>query len=249
MSAEKYLDELHHEKGLLDPREFQHAIRLLETEINNVGSNNDERYHGSGPPKQEKRYDEDVVIITEKIILPIEEYPRFNFVGRLLGPKGSTMKSLQEMTKTRISILGKGSTRDREKEEELSQSDDPKNEHFREPLHVTISAKAPRSVAHERVANCMEEINKCMDMENDGRPQERGDERGPRHINGFDMRRQDFRGSAGAPGVPIIKVGIPPPGAIILNAPPHAAGINGSPRTGGRGGHSRGRGDRRSRPY
>lgn len=245
MSAEVYIEELKREIDVLNPREFQHAVRLLEAEIHNVGANNDERYERSAP---DKKYDEEIVILTEKIILPIEDYPRFNFVGRLLGPKGSTMKSLQESTKTKISILGKGSTRDREKEEELSQSDDPKNEHFKEPLHIVISAKARRSDAHERLADCMEEINKCMDFENESRPMERHDDR-PHHrpglpINGFDMRRHDNRG-LGLP-TPIIKVGIPPPGAIILNGPP--VGANGNPRTGGRGG-GRGRGDRRSRPY
>jgi len=243
MSAANYIEELQHEKGLLDPREFQHAIRLIETEINNVGSNNDEKFQASGAPKQDKKYDEDVVIVAEKIMLPIEDYPRFNFVGRLLGPKGKTMKSLQEMTKTRISILGKGSTRDREKEEELSLSDDPKNEHFKEPLHITVSAKAPRSIAHERVAICLDEINKCLDAEGEVREEYS-------HMNGFDVRRHEFRGSGGAAGMPIIKVGIPPPGAIILNAQQaHAAGLGGKLRPGGgRGGGGRGRGGR-SRPY
>ena len=44
MSAAQYIEELHQEKDLLNPREFQHAIRLIETEINNVTSNNDEKY-------------------------------------------------------------------------------------------------------------------------------------------------------------------------------------------------------------
>lgn len=244
MSAEQYLDELHQEKELLDPREFQHAIRLIESEINNVGSNNDESYQDtSAAPKQDKKYDEEIVIVSEKIILPIEDYPRFNFVGRLLGTKGQTMKSLQESTKTRISILGKGSTRDREKEEELSESGDPKNDHFKEPLHIIVSAKAPRSVAHERIANCLSEINKCLDE---------GNAKSEEHMNRYDMRRQDFRGGIGAAGMPMIKVGIPPPGAFILNPAPHTG--NGKPRGGGRGGHGgrgrgRGRGEGRSRPY
>ncbi|CAB1456844.1 unnamed protein product [Pleuronectes platessa] len=39
----------------------------------------------------------------------------FNFVGKLLGPRGNSLKRLQEDTLTKMSILGKGSMRDKEK--------------------------------------------------------------------------------------------------------------------------------------
>lgn len=38
-----------------------------------------------------------------------------NFVGKLLGPQGSTIKRLQEETGAKISVLGKGSMRDKNK--------------------------------------------------------------------------------------------------------------------------------------
>lgn len=38
-----------------------------------------------------------------------------NFVGKLLGPQGSTIKRLQEDTGAKISVLGKGSMRDKNK--------------------------------------------------------------------------------------------------------------------------------------
>ena len=38
-----------------------------------------------------------------------------NFVGKLLGPQGSTIKRLQEETGAKISVLGKGSMRDKSK--------------------------------------------------------------------------------------------------------------------------------------
>ena len=40
---------------------------------------------------------------------------QFNFVGKLLGPKGNTFKRLQQNTGTKMSILGRGSMRDKEK--------------------------------------------------------------------------------------------------------------------------------------
>lgn len=41
--------------------------------------------------------------------------PQVNFVGKLLGPQGSTIKRLQEETGAKISVLGKGSMRDKTK--------------------------------------------------------------------------------------------------------------------------------------
>ncbi len=41
--------------------------------------------------------------------------PQFNFVGKILGPQGSTIKRLQEDTGAKISVLGKGSMRDKNK--------------------------------------------------------------------------------------------------------------------------------------
>ncbi|KAG7247891.1 hypothetical protein CRUP_007634, partial [Coryphaenoides rupestris] len=39
----------------------------------------------------------------------------FNFVGKILGPQGNTIKRLQEETGAKISVLGKGSMRDKAK--------------------------------------------------------------------------------------------------------------------------------------
>ena len=40
---------------------------------------------------------------------------QFNFVGKLLGPKGNSLKRLQEETLTKMAILGRGSMRDKNK--------------------------------------------------------------------------------------------------------------------------------------
>jgi len=43
---------------------------------------------------------------------------QFNFVGKILGPQGNTIKRLQEETGAKISVLGKGSMRDKAKVKE-----------------------------------------------------------------------------------------------------------------------------------
>lgn len=40
---------------------------------------------------------------------------QFNFVGKLLGPKGNSMKRLQEETMCKMAVLGRGSMKDRKK--------------------------------------------------------------------------------------------------------------------------------------
>ena len=47
-------------------------------------------------------------------------------------------------------------------EEELRNSDDPKHEHLKEPLHVLIEVEGPKSEAHARLAAALAEIKKYM---------------------------------------------------------------------------------------
>ncbi|XP_014294285.1 KH domain-containing, RNA-binding, signal transduction-associated protein 2 [Halyomorpha halys] len=54
--------------------------------------------------------------VTIRVIVPVRDHPKFNFVGKLLGPKGNSLKRLQEETMTKMAILGRGSMRDRHKE-------------------------------------------------------------------------------------------------------------------------------------
>ncbi|XP_006038198.1 KH domain-containing, RNA-binding, signal transduction-associated protein 3-like [Alligator sinensis] len=106
---DKYLPELMAEKDSLDPS-FTHALRLVSQEI--------EKFQ-KGEGKEEEKYI-DVVInknmkLGQKVLIPVKQFPKFNFVGKLLGPRGNSLKRLQEETLTKMSILGKGSMRDKAK--------------------------------------------------------------------------------------------------------------------------------------
>jgi len=48
----------------------------------------------------------------KKVYVPVREHPDVNFLGLLIGPRGSTQKQLQEMSGAKILIRGKGSQRD-----------------------------------------------------------------------------------------------------------------------------------------
>ena len=70
---------------------------------------------------------------------------QFNLVGRLLGPKGLTLKRIQAETQTKMTILGRGSMRDKKREEELRESGDPAHSHLNDDLHVLIEVNGPFS--------------------------------------------------------------------------------------------------------
>ncbi|KAJ7991369.1 hypothetical protein DPEC_G00283100 [Dallia pectoralis] len=98
----------------------------------------------------------------QKVLIPVKQFPKFNFVGKLLGPRGNSLKRLQEDTLTKMSILGKGSMRDKEKEEELRKSGEAKYQHLNEDLHVLIEVFAPPAEAHNRMGHALEEIKKFL---------------------------------------------------------------------------------------
>ncbi len=81
-------------------------------------------------------------------------------VGRLLGPKGMTLKAIQTESRTRISILGRGSIKDRKREEELRNSNEPMYEHLKDDLHIQIEAMPP--FANMKLAAGVSEIDKML---------------------------------------------------------------------------------------
>lgn len=116
-SIADYLAQLLKDKKQLAafPNVFVHMERLLDDEISKVRSNlfQINGYvkeplilpEGSGPP----------VIHSEKVYVPVKEHPDFNFVGRILGPRGLTAKQLEQETGCKVMVRGKGSMRDKKK--------------------------------------------------------------------------------------------------------------------------------------
>ncbi|KAK0415585.1 hypothetical protein QR680_012013 [Steinernema hermaphroditum] len=73
---------------------------------------------------------------TIKIPIPTEP-PNFKYIGRLLGPRGSSIRELEQVTKCRIVIKGRGSMRDPAKEDLYRNR--PGYEHLNEDLHVRVT--------------------------------------------------------------------------------------------------------------
>ncbi|CAO1408697.1 unnamed protein product [Diamesa tonsa] len=151
-----YIRDLIKERNQLDSD--SHACRLLDLEIQSAKS--------SGKPFRDQRYvdvyREKQIRVVVKVIVPVKEHPKFNFVGKLLGPRGNSMRRLQEETLCKMAILGRGSMKDRKREEELRVAADPKYAHLNDDLHVEISAIGPPSECYARVAFALAEVRKYL---------------------------------------------------------------------------------------
>lgn len=72
--------------------------------------------------------------ISEKVLVPSQDHPWVNFIGRLLGPRGATLKSMASKSGAQILIRGKESVKEG-RGKDLSAM-----EHLNEPLHCLIKA-------------------------------------------------------------------------------------------------------------
>ncbi|XP_073100814.1 KH domain-containing protein SPIN1 isoform X1 [Elaeis guineensis] len=101
--------------------------------------------------------------IVKKILrleIPVDTYPNFNFVGRLLGPRGNSLKRMEASTGCRVYIRGKGSIKDPGKEEKLRGR--PGYEHLNDPLHILIEAELPVNVVDVRLRQAQEIIEELL---------------------------------------------------------------------------------------
>nr|2BL5_A Chain A, MGC83862 PROTEIN [Xenopus laevis] len=98
--------------------------------------------------------------LQEKLYVPVKEYPDFNFVGRILGPRGLTAKQLEAETGCKIMVRGKGSMRDKKKEEQNRGK--PNWEHLNEDLHVLITVEDAQNRAELKLKRAVEEVKKLL---------------------------------------------------------------------------------------
>lgn len=89
-----------------------------------------------------------------KILIPTS-HPRVNFIGKLLGPRGSSLRSLERSTGTRIMIRGRGSIRP---EREPAVRGRPGWEHLSEALHVVIEAEGDEATAARALRRAREAV-------------------------------------------------------------------------------------------
>lgn len=93
-----------------------------------------------------------------KIFIPHAEFPGYNFIGLIIGPRGNTQKRMQKETNTKIAIRGKGSVKE-------GASRDPKYDYGEdEELHVLITGDT-----QDDVNNAADMIEKLLEPVDEAR--------------------------------------------------------------------------------
>ncbi|ONK61754.1 uncharacterized protein A4U43_C08F33230 [Asparagus officinalis] len=95
-----------------------------------------------------------------RLEIPVDSYPNFNFVGRLLGPRGNSLKRVEASTGCRVYIRGKGSIKDPGKEDKLRGR--PGYEHLNDQLHILIEAELPANIVDTRLRQAQEIIEELL---------------------------------------------------------------------------------------
>ncbi|XP_064604425.1 KH domain-containing, RNA-binding, signal transduction-associated protein 3-like [Liolophura sinensis] len=162
---DKYKLQLQIESENLDPS-FEHAARLVSQEL--------ERLESGAPPTSSAQsqstdtagqllqvHVDKPIKLSAKVKIPVKEHPKFNFVGKLLGPQGNSLKRLQHETGTKMSILGRGSMRDKAKEEEC-RKEGGKYAHLNDELHVLIEVFTDVADAYARISHGLTELKKFL---------------------------------------------------------------------------------------
>jgi len=160
-----YLSQLLKDKKQLaafQPPLFTHVERLLDEEISRVRSNLFQIGNGVAKPMMLPEPEGQVTVRTEKVYVPVKEHPEFNFVGRILGPRGMTAKQLEQETGCKIMVRGRGSMRDKKKEE--ANRGKPNWEHLNDDLHVLITCEDTPNRAAIKLEAAIEGVKKLLDV-------------------------------------------------------------------------------------
>ncbi|XP_055632848.1 protein held out wings [Toxorhynchites rutilus septentrionalis] len=142
------------------PNVFNHVERLLDEEISKVRASLFQINGVTKEPMQLPEPEGEAVTLNEKVYVPVKEHPDFNFVGRILGPRGMTAKQLEQETGCKIMVRGKGSMRDKKKEE--ANRGKPNWEHLSDDLHVLITVEDTENRASIKIKRALDEVKKLL---------------------------------------------------------------------------------------
>ncbi|KAG5008021.1 hypothetical protein GLYMA_09G230800v4 [Glycine max] len=96
--------------------------------------------------------------LQKKLYIPMKEYPGYNFIGLIIGPRGNTQKRMEKETGAKIVIRGKGSVKEGRLQQKRDLKPDPSEN---EDLHVLVEAETPESL--EAAAGMVEKLLQPVD--------------------------------------------------------------------------------------
>ncbi|XP_074302302.1 splicing factor-like protein 1 [Silene latifolia] len=81
--------------------------------------------------------------LQKKLYIPQKEFPGYNFIGLIIGPRGNTQKRMEKETGAKIVIRGKGSVKEGRLQQKLNLKPDSGEN---EDLHVLVEADTAESL-------------------------------------------------------------------------------------------------------
>lgn len=96
--------------------------------------------------------------LQKKLYIPMKEYPGYNFIGLIIGPRGNTQKRMERETGAKIVIRGKGSVKEGRLQQKRDLKPDPSEN---EDLHVLVEAETQESL--EAAAGMVEKLLQPVD--------------------------------------------------------------------------------------
>ncbi|XP_051121265.1 splicing factor-like protein 1 [Andrographis paniculata] len=94
----------------------------------------------------------------KKLYIPMKEYPGYNFIGLIIGPRGNTQKRMERETGAKIVIRGKGSVKEGKLLQKRDLKPDPSEN---EDLHVLVEADTQESL--EAAAGMVQKLLQPVD--------------------------------------------------------------------------------------
>lgn len=92
-----------------------------------------------------------------KIFIPYKDFPGYNFIGLIIGPRGNTQKRMQQETNCRIAIRGRGSVKE-------GAARNPNHDYGEdEDLHVLVTGDRQEDV--DAAARMIERLMQPLDEE------------------------------------------------------------------------------------
>ncbi|CAM8890824.1 hypothetical protein QQ045_027167 [Rhodiola kirilowii] len=96
--------------------------------------------------------------LQKKLYIPMKEYPGYNFIGLIIGPRGNTQKRMEKETGAKIVIRGKGSIKEGRIGQKRDLKPDPGEN---EDLHVLVEADTKEAL--EAAAGMVEKLLQPVD--------------------------------------------------------------------------------------
>ncbi|KAK9095479.1 hypothetical protein Scep_026948 [Stephania cephalantha] len=96
--------------------------------------------------------------LQKKLYIPMKEYPGYNFIGLIIGPRGNTQKRMEKETGAKIVIRGKGSVKEGRLQQKRDLKYDPAEN---EDLHVLVEAETEEAL--EAAAGMVQKLLQPVD--------------------------------------------------------------------------------------